>query len=180
MEQGWGFDASYRDPFFAMTKSIVYYTYDNNENQREVIYRYPTQRQNYAVPDQVSVRTIGQTSAESALFDSWKNFRMTLDLKITLTLGQPQLSGFISIGLGLKIEKTNTEYIVTTTSKSMMWSMTLTSMFLSPEPCPSRWRPSPSGPRRAISQASGVSSLLRTRMRCAASLPNFCGPAAMR
>jgi len=96
---GWGFDATYRDPFFALKPQLFMFSFNNPPKEKSKSYRYPIDVNTYAVPDQVFVRTVAKTDTQSYTFDSTAQMRQELDLRINLNASTQQLSGELDVGV---------------------------------------------------------------------------------
>jgi len=94
---GWGFDANYRDTFFALKPALFNYSYNDNPKGSEKTYKYPLDTVTYAVPDQVFVRTVGKTVTNSYLFESTKQKRLTIDLDLSIKATTKQLEGSLKL-----------------------------------------------------------------------------------
>jgi len=98
---GWGYDATFRDTFYALKPLLFLYSYDNNPKGSEMSYTYPTDTTAYAVPDQVYVRAVGKTVAKTEISDSTQMQRMRIDLRLNLALSTTQFSGALNFGLDI-------------------------------------------------------------------------------
>jgi len=109
---GWGFDATYRDTFFALKPQMFKYSYKQNPTEKEYSYRYPTDTQFYSYPDQVSIRTVGKTITETYVFDSTKQERFALDIKLNIKASTPQIEGALDFGFNMVNEDQTDRKIV--------------------------------------------------------------------
>jgi hypothetical protein len=127
---GWGFDARFRDGFWTFKVQIMQFTFNYNANGREQLYRYPSIRTQYAVPDQVTVRTIGQTTSEASLHERWAMMRCAWDLKIGLGIETPSFAGEIRIAIGIKLATDDSSYIVHTEANTLLYQLELNTRYL--------------------------------------------------
>jgi len=115
---GWGFDATYRDPFFALKPPLFDFSYERDPIRT---YRYPTSTTTYKVPDQVFVRTVGKTTTDSYLFLNSVEKTKTLDLRLNIKASTTQLEGSFTFTLNW--------IDTTTTDKRIVMNMAETSLF---------------------------------------------------
>jgi len=128
---GWGYDATYRDQFYALKPSLFLYSYNNNPKGSEESYKYPTDTIAYAVPDQVYVRAIGKTHAETDISDSTQMQRMRLDLKLNLAASTAQFSGSLAVGLDI-VQQSDTHFrICQCWAQTELYQLYLGTRFLS-------------------------------------------------
>jgi len=128
---GWGFDATYRDTFFALKPQLFRYTYNDNPQGKEKSYRYPTDTQTYAVPDQVFVRTVAKTDTFTYLFTSTSQRRTTLDLRLAITASTQQINGEIDFGLNTVSESDVNQRIVSNFAETGLFQLYLSTKILS-------------------------------------------------
>jgi len=83
------------------------FSYNQNDYKKERSYKYPTDSQYYAYPDQVSVRTVAKTTTETYIFDSTADERLTLDLKLNIQASTAQISGALDFGFNM-VDGSNT------------------------------------------------------------------------
>jgi len=122
---GWGFDADYRDPFFALKPQLFQFSYNNPPAQKEKSYRYPIDVQSYAVPDQVFVRTVAKTTTETYSFLSSNQQIFTLDLKLGLTMSTAQLQGELALDVNFVQEGTSNTSIIMNFAETSLYQLYL-------------------------------------------------------
>jgi len=128
---GWGYNAQLRVPEYSLTQSMFYYSY-NGDGTSEFIYRFPTQVTDFAVPDQVSVKTISKLSTESYYFANSDEQIFSLGLQVGISGTTPTLSGSLTVALGLVTDDETDKTIVRNTAESALWQLKLTNKTLLP------------------------------------------------
>lgn len=99
---GWGFDATYRDPFFALKPQMFKFSY----NVRNRKYRYPIDIETYSVPDQVFVRTVAKTNTYAYDFFSTTEERQLLDLRLNIKVATTNIQGQLDFSLEMGKDST--------------------------------------------------------------------------
>lgn len=130
---GWGFDASYRDPFFALKPPIFRFSYDNPPYNRTKEYRYPIDITSYAVPDQTFVRTVAKTTTYSYSFRSTEEKRMQLDLRLGLKASVSQVNLELDLTLEYANEEENSKSIALNFVETSLYQLYLGERCLRPE-----------------------------------------------
>jgi len=93
-------------------------------------YQYPTDTVAYAVPDQVYVRAIGKTHAQTDISDSTQMNRMRLDLKLNLAASTSQFSGSLAVGLDIVQETDQHTRICNCWAQTELYQLYLGTRFL--------------------------------------------------
>jgi len=133
---GWGFDATYRDTFFALKPQLFRFSYNDNPRGSEITYRYPLDTKVYAVPDQVFVRTVGKTFTDSWVFTNDFTRRFSLDLNLGLNVDIKKSSTIdlnLTFALNLVDETKTSTRIVQTLAEMELWQLYLGTRILRPE-----------------------------------------------
>jgi len=128
---GWGFDAQYRDPFFSLKPQLFRYTYNDNPRYKEKTYRYPTDTQTYAVPDQVFVRTVAKTTTYTYVFTNTEEKRNTIDLKLNIKASTEQIQGELDFGLNIVNTDDTNKRIVSNFAETGLYQLYLSTKILS-------------------------------------------------
>jgi len=107
---GWGFDATYRDPFFALKPQLFQFSYNCSEYKS--YYRYPLDVQTYAVPKEVFVRTVSKTTTYTYSFKDSREKRMVIDGRLNLKVSTKQLDVELEVAVNyVKSSDTNTSIV---------------------------------------------------------------------
>jgi len=122
---GWGFDAFYRDTFFALKPELFNYSYNYNPQGSPKTYKYPLDTVTYAVPDQVFVRTIAKTVTNSYIFTDTVQMRQTIDLTLGVTASISQFSGDLKLAFGYVDASQTDTRIVRTLAETQLWQLYL-------------------------------------------------------
>jgi len=103
---GWGYDATYKDTFFALRPQLFLYTFDNKYQ-----YTYPTDpaKTIYTVADQVFIRTATQTNTDTYLYTSMDQMTESLALHVGISGELSTASLSLSGSLTLDYLKKHTE-----------------------------------------------------------------------
>lgn len=130
---GWGFDAQYRDPFFALKPQLFRFTWNDNPQSKEKTYRYPTDTETYAVPDQVFVRTVAKTNTYTYVFTSTEDKRRTIDLKLNIKASTKQIEGELEFGLNIVNKEEVNKRIVSNFAETGLYQLYLSTKILRQE-----------------------------------------------
>jgi len=122
---GWGFDAFYRDTFFALKPQMFNFSYNDNPKGSEKTYRYPLDKTTYAVPDQVYVRTVAKTVTNSYVFSSTDLMRMTIDLTLGIKLSTSQITGSLALTFGYVSSQEEDTNIVRSLAETQLFQLYL-------------------------------------------------------
>jgi len=127
---GWGFDAWYRDTFFALKPQLFNFSYNDNPKGSEKTYKYPVDTVTYAVPDQVFIRTVGKTTTNTYSFNSTNIMRTTIDLTLGVQMSTSALDGSLKFQFGyVDSSQTNTR-IIRSIAMTELWQLYLGDHYL--------------------------------------------------
>jgi len=128
---GWGFDAFYRDTFFALKPQLFNFSYNDNPKGSEKTYKYPLDTVTYAVPDQVYVRTVAKTVTNSYVFTSTDQMRMTIDLTLGVKASISQFEGELKLQFGYVDASQVDKRIIRTLAETQLYQLYLGRRYLS-------------------------------------------------
>jgi hypothetical protein len=117
---GWGFDATYRDPFYALKPQLFKFSFNNPPKGKEKTYRYPIDVQTYAVPDQVFVRTVAKTTTDTYTFLNSKQKRFFIDGRLDIKVSTKQIEGELNVAIEyIKESEKNQSYVMNLAETSL-------------------------------------------------------------
>jgi len=129
---GWGYDATYRDQFFALKPGFVMFSYNDNPLGTEKVFRYPLDDHSYAVPDQVFTRIVAKTTTQSFIDDNLATERTRLDINLNIQLSTTQLSGQLTAEFTMSGNTITTQKIISNTATLELWQLYLGQIYLQP------------------------------------------------
>jgi hypothetical protein len=131
---GWGYDASYRDTFFALKPLLFRWSFANNPKGSERTYQYPLfNDMTWPIPDQVFVRTVSKTVTTTIISDTQSMNRFQLDLRLGLEMSSGSFKGSLELNLAIKDEKRNIRRIVTSMAETQLFQLYLGKRYLNEE-----------------------------------------------
>jgi hypothetical protein len=131
---GWGYDASYRDTFFALKPLLFRWSFANNAKGSERTFQYPLyEDMQWPIPDQAFARTVAKTVTNTEISDTKQMNRMKLDLRLGIEGSTPQFSGSLEFKLGITDEKNNIRRIVTSMAETQLFQIYLGKRYLNPD-----------------------------------------------
>jgi len=117
---GWGFDASYRDTFFALKPQLFTFTWTDPQ-----AYKYPTGTETWLVPDQVYARTVGKTTTYAYVFDGLDQRRQVIDLRLNLKASTKQIEGELTFTLGAFSSSQNKKHMSRNMAETSLYQLYL-------------------------------------------------------